>query len=450
MRQIRLSPANFGKFVATNLILSLLLSGFGAVDMVMVAPFGAHVLAAVGLGELVTVTAFAVISGFSDLYVTTLARQVGSRQRTIRRTNLLFANAALCLSAVFALATLVVGPVLGSAYADHAMGQGVAIYVVVRFLGVGLQLLSFGYIEALKISGYKRFAFVPVGLGFLTNIAGNAVVLHTAARDWLPGPEAGIAASTVVAQLIMTVSAWAFHARSHPRGHAGAHTCSRAQNGPTSSLFSFMRAGLFIGGRSFNDYISNLAPLLLIATMGAERAAAAAVATKLATLYYRVPQGCFGASLVFYSFTLDRYCRRPGLARRVRLQRLALYSAAPSAFFALTFLMLSEPLARLFGEAVDPGQTAVFLAAYLVFVPAYFAEHFLAELLAAHRQDLIMVWPSTLATFALAIPLAYVATIFLDSAFLAIASRGVAAVPLATYYWCRLRPHLADRVGVTT
>lgn len=447
---MRLSPSNFGKFVTTNLFLSLLLSGFGAVDMVMVAPFGAHVLAAVGLGELVTVTAFAVISGYADLYVTTLARQVGSFQSATRRTDLLFANAALCLSAIFALATLVVGPVLGSAYPDQAMGQGVVAYVVVRFLGVGLQLLSFGFVEALKICGYQRLAIASVGLGFLTNITGNAVVLHTPARDWLPGLEAGIAGSTVFAQLIMAVSAWALRAQLPVRWHGGAHTCSSAQNGPTSSLISFMRAGLFIGGRSLNDYISNLVPLLFIAAMGAERAAAAAVATKLATLYYRVPQGCFGASLVFYSFTLNRFTRRPGRARRVRLQRLALYSAAPTTFFALTFLVLSDPLALLFGEAVDPTWITVLLTAYLVFVPAYFAEHFLAELLAVHRQDLVMVWPSTLATFALALPLAYVVAIYLDSAFLAIASRGVAAVPLATYYWYRLRPHLADRVAVTT
>lgn len=450
MRQTRLSPANFGKLVTTNLLLGLLLSGFGAVDMVMVAPFGANVLAAVGLGELVTVTAFAIISGFSDLYVTTLARQFGSRQRKIQRTNLLFVNAALCLSAIFALATLLVGPTLGSAYADKGIGQGAAAYVVVRFLGVGFQLLSIGFVEALKIGGYQRLAYAPVGLGFLANIVGNAVVLHTSARDWLPAIEAGLAASTVVAQMIMAISAWAFRVRPPAREGDGTHTCGPAQDGPTSSLLSFMRAGLFIGGRSLNDYVSNLAPLLFIATMGAERAAAAVVATKIASLYYRVPQSCFGASLVFYSFTLDRFTRRPGLARRVRIKRLALYSAAPSAFFALFFLVISKPLAHLFGDAVDPRQIAVFLAAYLIFVPAYFAEHFFGELLAAHRQDLVMVWPSALATFALVIPLAYVAAIVLDSAAMAIASRGVAAVPLATYYWCRLRPNLADRAAVTT
>lgn len=450
MRQTRLSIGNFGRFVSTNLLLSLLLSGFGAVDMLMVAPFGADVLAAIGIGELVTATAFAVVSGYADVYSTTLARQVRSSQRTMRRTNLLFANAALCLTAVFALASLAVGPVLGSAYPDQAIGQGVAAYVVVRFQGVGLHLLSIGFVEALKIRGYQRLAFAPVGLGFLTNIAGNALIVHTTARDWLPGLEAGIGASTVVAQLVMAVSAWMFWAKLPARGYAGARTCSPILDGPASSLVWFMRAGLFVGGRSLNDYISNLVPLLFIATMGAERAAAAAVATKIATLFYRVPQSCFGASLVFYSFTLDRFTRRSGRARRVRLNRLALYSGVPTAFFALSFLMLSDTLARLFGEAADPARVALLLTAYMVFLPAYFAEHFLAELLAAHRQDFVMIWPSTLATFGVALPLAYFAACHLESAFLAIASRGVAAVPLATYYGYRLRPHLADWGELTT
>lgn len=448
MRHTRLSPANFGRFAITNLLLGVLISGFGAVDMAMVAPFGAGALAAVGLGELITATAFAVLSGYTDLYVTTLARQVGSGQRTMRRINLLFAGAALCLTAVFALAALAVSPLLGAAYPGQAMGRDAAAYVVVRFMGVGLHLLGFGAVEALKIHGHQRLAFAPVGLGFLANIAGNAVVLHTPARDWLPGLEAGIAASTVIAQLVMAVSASALRARLPALGHVGAYASCTAPNGPTSSFARFMRAGFSIGGRNLNDYIANLVPLLFIAAMDAQCAAAAVVATKLATLFYRVPQSCFGTSLVFYSFTLDQFTRRPGRARLARLRRLALYSMAPTAVFALIFLVLSDLLARLFGDAIDPARTAVLLAAYLVFVPAYFAEQFLAELLAAHRQDIVMVWPSTLATFALALPLAYVAAFHLKSAFLSIAVRGVAALPLATYYWLRLRPHLADRTAV--
>lgn len=449
MQQRRLQSANFAKYAIISFVLNVIISSFGAVDMIMVASLGAGTLAAIGLGELITATAFAVLSGYADLYVTTLARQVGKCQRSMQRTNLLFMSAAICLTVIFILAALAVGPLLGTVFSGQAIGQGVATYVAVRFVGVGFHLLSFGFVEALKIRGYPWLAFAPVGLGFLINIIGNAVVLHTPIRKWLPDLESGIAASTVVAQLMMVVFAWALWTRLPAPRRVGARASNLAPNGPTPGFIQFMQAGFSIGGRNLNDYIANLAPLIFIASMGAERAAAAAVATKLATLFYRMPQSCFGASLVFYSFTVDQFTHRPERARRMRLRRLALYSAVPTCIFAVTFLLLSDPLARLFSKSVDPAQIAFLLSAYMIFVPTYFAEQFLAELLAAHRQDMVMVLPSTLATFVLALPLAYVSAIYLESAFLAIASRGVAAVPLAIYYWLRLRPYLADRTAVT-
>src|SRR2546423_1449598 len=78
MRHTTLTVRNFGEFVLTSVTLGVLSVGFGAVDLAMVAPFGASHIAAVGLGELIVSALFAVLFGYSDLFGTKLARAEGA------------------------------------------------------------------------------------------------------------------------------------------------------------------------------------------------------------------------------------------------------------------------------------------------------------------------------------------------------------------------------------
>jgi hypothetical protein len=82
------------------------------------------------------------------------------------------------------------------------------------------------------------------------------------------------------------------------------------------------------------------------------------------------------------------------------------------------------------------------LSAHFVFLPAYFFEHFFGELLTTHHRNMILFRLSTSATVLIIIPFSYYAVFHLKSAFLAIAGRGLGAVPLALLYWRNLRSQL--------
>jgi MATE family multidrug resistance protein len=442
MRHTTLTIRNFGEFAVTSVTLGLLSTGFGAVDLAMVAPFGASHIAAVGLGELIVATHFAVLFGYFDLFGTKLAQNEGADASGARLPTLLhlYGLAILTVSVLFLGASFLVRPALTAAYSESKLVWPVSAYVIIRFATVGLFMVYVTSVEALKICGLKSFAFTPALIGFGLNIAGNALFLYTPLRNYFWNIEAAVACSTAIAQLVMALFALLIYFRKFP-----------LKPGPKVAVDwpavkreypSFMVSGFSIGSRNLNDYVCNLVPLLFIGAMGTEIAAAAAVATKIATLFYRVPQGCFGASLVFYSYALGRPDARSATGHGVGVWQLIAYSAAPTAVVALVVLVFSRELIWLFGNTLPIDSVVLLLSAYFVFLPVYFFEHFFGELLAAHQRDLIIFRLSTCATILIAVPFSYFAAFHLESAFLAIAGRGLAAIPLAVGYWLCLRPHL--------
>lgn len=442
MRHTMLTVRNFSEFVMTSLTFGVLSVGSGAIDLIMVSPFGASHVAAIGLGELIVSVLFAVLFGYSDLFSSKLARSEGADATRAGLPALLrvYALTVLTISVFFFGLACLVLPAMAAAYPDPGLVWPTSAYVIIRCSTVGIFMVYLTSIEALKICGLKSYALAPTLIGFVLNIAGNALFLHTPLLDRFWNIEAAVASSTIIAQLLAALIALLIYFWKLPLKREGDGVIR--WRGLWREYPGFMVDGFSIGSRNLNDYISNIAPLLFIGAMGAETVAAAAVATKLATLFYRVPQGCFGASLVFYSYALERQASGATAGNKGEIWRLVAYSAAPTAVVALIFLILRRELASLFGTSVHIDLVAVLLSAYFVFLPAYFFEHFFGELLAAHHRDMILFRLSTGATVLILIPFSYYAVFYLKSAFLAIAGRGLGAVPLAFLYWRNLRPHL--------
>ena len=437
-----LTARNFAGLVSTSVTLGVLSTGFGAIDLVMIAPLGTAHVAAVGMGELIVAAVFAILFGYSDLFAVTLAQAEGSGTADVGLPRLLgvYSLTMLTISALFLAATLIVTPALAAVYPGSGLVWPISAYVIVRFATVGIFIVFVTSIDTLRIRGLRRLVFAPLLLGFVLNIAGNALFLYTPLFDSFWNPEAAVAAATVVAHFFAGSLALVLYVRRFPSAQrtisaAGWRAAKRQYPG-------FMTNGLSIGSRNLNDYIGNATPVLLVATMGAEMMAAAVVATRIATLFYRVPQACFSASLLFYGYYLGHSAHPTAQENHSPILRLLIYSAVPTVFAALLFLIFTSHLLLLFGGSIRSNVTVTLLLAYFVFLPAYFFEHFLGELLIAHQAGLTLFRLSTVATILIVIPFACWSVFYKGSAFLAIAGRGLGAVPLAVTYGLSLRSHV--------
>jgi Na+-driven multidrug efflux pump len=297
--------------------------------------------------------------------------------------------------------------------------------------------------EALKTIGAKNMSLVTLLAGFGANALLDWVFLYTGAAHLFAAPESAIALATVLAQAFMaSLSAWVFRRRIRARGIRFTRP-GRAD--VTAEFRSAMLAGSGVGVRNVNDYTGSIVPMLFIGTMGVRTLAAAVVAANIYTVFCRVPQACFQATFVFYGYAVGR--EDPGRARIVRT--LLNYAAVPTACAALVVVAISPWLVEAFASpGLDRGLTRMLLLAYLLYLPAYLLDQSFARMLTVHQRGAVLSTSSTLATYLLTIPLAWVAVFVLDSAFLAVACSGAAITVQAVAYWRTLRSELPARAEV--
>ena len=439
MQHTRLTPRNYAGFAAVMLAVGLVTTGFGAVDLAMVAPKGVEHVAAVGQGDLIITGISAFLLGMVEAFAGRLA--VAEGEGTTAHRLPVLALALLLVLVACQLAALAVAAVIEPALTllgqDPQLVPLVGDYVTVRLYGVAAVLLYAALNEALKVCGAKHFSLAVLVLGFAANAALTWAFLYTGWARHFPSPEGAVAAATVAAQLAMAAAAgWLFATRTRARG-------LRLVRPTTAAVLRELRAtapaGAGAGARHVNDYVGSIVPLLFIGTMGAATLAAAVVAAKVYTLFCRVPQACFQATFVYYGYAAGR----DGTGRRDIVRTLLAYAAVPTAVAALAVVAAAPLLVAAFAsDGLDRGLAARLLLAYLLYLPAYVFDQSLAKLLIVHRRGGLLFTSSTLLTYLLTIPLAWYAVFVLGSAFLAIASNGVAIAAQAATYWRTLRKEL--------
>ncbi|MET8628885.1 MATE family efflux transporter [Kitasatospora sp. NPDC004669] len=429
----KLTARNFNGYAAVVFMLGMATVGFGAVDLAMIAPKGVAHVAAVGQGDLLVLGIYAFFQGAVEAFSSRLSVAEGAN-RTAQRLPVLLA--AL-------LVILTISQLLGSALAsgaDSAIGWFaqspdqiplVGDYVQVRSHAVGLVIIYWASNEALKICGAKNLTFVVLGLGFAVNAVLDWVFLYTGRGAALfATPESAVATSTVVAQAVMAaISVWMF-VRLLRRRRIPLAKPDRAS--VFEELHGMSRLAFGVGARNVNDYVGSIVPVMLIGSLGVPVLAAALVATKIYTLYCRVPQACFESSFVHYGYWAGGSA--PGersAAVRVLLRR----AAVPTAVATLLTAAASPWLVDAFSsEGLDRWLAAVLVLAYLLYVPAYFAEQFLGKILVVHRLGGVLFSASTLVTYLLVIPLAWCSVHLLHSPFAAVACKGIASATLAAVF----------------
>jgi multidrug resistance protein, MATE family len=432
MQHTQLTPHSFGSYAALILSLGLVSAGFGAVDMMMVAPLGLQHVAAVGQGDVLAAAAFAFFMGLINVVASRLAVTEGGGDTILRLSTFVFAFVLLLVPcALLAIGVALTAEPLLRAAGQHAeLVPLIGDYLSWRMYGAISLLTYFMCSEALKICGIRGAALQLLVFGFIVNASLNWVFLHSSLTSLFQSPEGAVAAATVVVHTLMAIiGAIIFWLRIRQRSSSFPRP---TWSGIAAEVRSVAKVAPGVGMRHLNDYAGTVVPLLFIGTLSVEVLAAAHVATKIYVLFCRVPQACFGASFAYYGYAVGENKQYVP----VIIKRLALYSAIPTAIAVLLTLAASPWIMSIFASpGMTHGLVYLLLVAYMWFVPAYFFEHLFGEMLTVHQRGNLLFVSSTAATYMLTIPISAVAVFTLNSAFLAIACKGIATTLLALVFW---------------
>jgi Na+-driven multidrug efflux pump len=207
----------------------------------------------------------------------------------------------------------------------------------------------------------------------------------------------------------------------------------------TAEFRSMAKTAPGIGVRHLNDYMGAIIPQLFVGTLGVQPLAATVVASKIFTLFCRVPQACVSATFVFYGYEVGRDATPGQLAERART--LVRWSLLPTAVAVVVVLAVTPWLLDAFGGD-DLNRTLAWhmVFAYMISVPMYIFEANYGEMLTVHQHGGLLSGASTVVTYLLAVPLAAVGVFALGSPFVAVASCIFAATAVVLYlFWQRLR-----------
>ncbi|CAL9337236.1 hypothetical protein SUDANB121_00204 [Nocardiopsis dassonvillei] len=415
----RLTGRAFAGFAGTMLPVEFLVVGMGAVDLLMIAPLGMVHIAALGLADLLAVALFAFFGGLVHALGGRLAAAEGAGELLLRLSAV--GLAALVVLGAFQLAALALvplaAPLLALAGQDPLIVPAVADHLAVRLCGLAPALAAVALGTALRVCGSRGAAALVPAVGFAANLGLDHAFLYTGAAAWFPSPEAAVAWATVAAQAVMIpVGGLLLYRVLARRGRRPARPTRRAVG---EELRTLAPTACGVGGRHLNDYMGAVLPVLFIGTLGAGAVAATAVATRVYTLYCRLPQACFEAAFVFYGYA-------QGDAARERAARtLTRYAGAVTALSGALAVAASPWLVAAFsGEGVDQGAARWLFFAYMLGLPPYFFDQLRARFLIVHRRGGVLAATSLL-TYAVTVPLAWCAVFLWGSAFGAVAARGV-------------------------
>ncbi|WP_424921721.1 MATE family efflux transporter [Streptomyces sp. wa1] len=416
-----LTRRNFSNFAVVILLSSSIGVGFGAIDLIMVAPFGVTYVAAVGLADLIVMGLTAYCTGLVHVFSSRLGIAEGQRSLADRLSALFgaFAVCALVLQALAMGLALSAERFLELAGQDPELIPPAVDYIQVRLFGMFAALVWASASEALRVCDMKNLSLKIMICGFVANAALNYVFLHTDAGAAFSSPAQAVAAATVLVYSVMAVyGAFLFASRIRQREH---HVARADRHTVLTEFRSMVWTSQGVGVRHLNDYMAAIIPFMFIGTLGPQVVAASAVGVKVYTMFCRVPQACVTGTSVFYSYQIGKGAGPHEL--RSDGKRLLAYTAVPTAIGTVVVLALSPWLVRIFGGSgeVDVHQGVVMLFAFMVTMPLYVLEATYTAILTVHQRGALLSTVTTIATYGIMIPLAWVSVFLLESAFWAIA-----------------------------
>ncbi|WP_426625402.1 MATE family efflux transporter [Leifsonia sp. McL0607] len=412
--------------------------GYGVVDMIFVSAFGVAMVAGVGLGDLLTALYLAFFAGSVDVFASRLARRVGAGEgyvwlAPLFRGFLLVAVPWTLIGLLLAVLTPALLEMVGSDPAVVGVASG---YVLVRMIGIPFTLTLAAASAALRIFNKRGMSVMLVGIGFVLNIGVDALFLYSPLASFFFTPVAAVASATLVVQ-VLTGAAGVVLLIRFVRRHGTAERRKPAEGVRGLGLArDMLKTSVGIGLRQLNDYAASVVPFVLISRLDIATIAAATVATRIWTIYCRVPQACLAAAGVYLGYARGASQRIATALMRVTISYVALPSIGAAVLFAVASPLLAQFLG---GGDVDIPLTWMLTLCFLIAVPAYVLENLAGEVLTVEQQGKWLSVSSSIVTYAITIPIAIVGVLVLQSAVVAILSAFVASVLLAAVYLRRCR-----------
>ena len=436
----QLTVSGYLGYVSVAFWAGMIIVGFGAIDLAMVAPFGAVQLAAVGQADILVTAVMAGVLGFSDSYSTRLAQAEGAgrTKRTFLPLVLGLVVVAFGLTCLLIAATPAIEPLLYMFGQIETLVPLIAAYIVIRLIGSGLFLLYYAANETLKISGHRRFAIAVLVFGLVVNAGLNVIFLYVAPIAALfSSPTAAVAWATLVSEATMAIAAsilasWLLRYRVN-------WSLSNISVSFGAEFFALLRHGPGAGARRLNDYVSALIPLLLIGTFSVAAVAAAAVATRIYMIFCRIPQATFAAAFLYYSYALGQRSIVTSFALQDTVRKLLRASVIITTIGLAVSAFFLTPILDLIEGGADRTLVLWLLAAFMIALPAYVFEQFFAELLVANERSQFLLVSTSITTYLVILPLCWFVAKESGDAFSVLLARGLGSLILGGLFFLAFR-----------
>ena len=436
----KLTVLGYLGYVSVAFWAGMIIVGFGAIDLAMVAPFGAVQLAAVGQADILVTAVMAGVLGFSDSYSTRLAQAEGAgrTKRTFLPLVLGLVVVAFGLTCLLIAATPAIEPLLYMFGQIETLVPLIAAYIVIRLIGSGLFLLYYAANETLKISGHRHFAIAVLVFGLVVNAGLNVIFLYVAPIAALfSSPTAAVAWATLVSEATMAIAAsilasWLLRYRVN-------WSLSNISVSFGAEFFALLRHGPGAGARRLNDYVSALIPLLLIGTLSVAAVAAAAVATRIYMIFCRIPQATFAAAFLYYSYALGQRSIVTSFALQDTVRKLLRASVIITTIGLAVSAFFLTPILDLIEGGADRTLVLWLLAAFMIALPAYVFEQFFAELLVANERSQFLLVSTSITTYLVILPLCWFVAKESGDAFSVLLARGLGSLILGGLFFLAFR-----------
>ncbi len=436
----QLTVSGYLGYVSVAFWAGMIIVGFGAIDLAMVAPFGAVQLAAVGQADILVTAVMAGVLGFSDSYSTRLAQAEGAgrTKRTFLPLVLGLVVVAFGLTCLLIAATPAIEPLLYMFGQIETLVPLIAAYIVIRLIGSGLFLLYYAANETLKISGHRRFAIAVLVFGLVANAGLNIIFLYVAPIAALfSSPTAAVAWATLVSEATMAIAAsilasWLLRYRVN-------WSLSNISVSFGAEFFALLRHGPGASARRLNDYVSALIPLLLIGTFSVAAVAAAAVATRIYMIFCRIPQATFAAAFLYYSYALGQRSIVTSFALQDTVRKLLRASVIITTIGLAVSAFFLTPILDLIEGGADRTLVLWLLAAFMIALPAYVFEQFFAELLVANERSQFLLVSTSITTYLVILPLCWFVAKESGDAFSVLLARGLGSLILGGLFFLAFR-----------
>jgi Na+-driven multidrug efflux pump len=439
MKHTELTVRNFAGLAFVDFLIGTIAVGFGALDLIMVAPKGVTVVAAVGQADLIIIGLAAFFGGVVDVAAARLAKAEGGGQTMSRLLPLAAAfGLMLVVCAVLAaLLAMLVEPFLSLTGQPEAVVPLVDDYLSTRLYTVPLMLGYAALSVSCRILGLRNAAVAILVVGFAANALLNWLFLYTPLESQFSSAAQAVAVATVMAQALMMLCATGVVAVDLRKRDEPMRRPVPGEIVP--EFLSMARIAPGIGVRHLNDYAGSIVPLMFVGTLGVVQVAAYSVGAKIYTIFCRVPQSCVTSAFVYYGYVVGREVSPVHLKRSAHT--LLRWAAVPTAVATVIVLATAPWTVRLFGgEDLDRSLAVWMLVAFMATVPLYLFEAAYGEILTVHQRAGVLSVSSTVTTWFIMIPLAAFGVFVLHSAPLAIGLGGVVSTAaLVFWFWRTLR-----------